>query len=68
MVQGAAANSSHRLSVAEINRLLGARDSEGSDDEVGGTSGSAHKKVSYDAFFTSSCILTYLFGSLVASF
>jgi hypothetical protein len=48
--------------------LLGARDSEGSNDEVGGTSGSAHKKVSYDAFFTSSCILTYLFGSLVASF
>ena len=67
MVQGAAANSSHGLTVAEINRLLGARDSEGSDDEIGGTSGSAHKKVSYDAFF-SSCILTYLFCSLVASF
>jgi hypothetical protein len=66
MEQGAA-NSSHGLTVAEINRLLGARGSEGSDDEIGGTLRSARKKVSYDASF-SSCILTYFFGSLAASF
>ena len=61
IIQGSAANRSGGLTVAEINHLLGVSpggDSEGSDNETGGGA-SAPKKVSYNIFFSSSCILTY---------
>jgi hypothetical protein len=61
LVQGstAARSGGSGLTVAEINQILGAQESEGSDTEE--TSASASKKVSYNISF-SSCILTYLSG------